>query len=99
MGIRLRKSLGYGLTDLDYEGTRLTDSRINLDSPLMKEGDIDIHAYLKWLSGRNSSSQFDRWYLSENADKRGLWIPECLSYSPEYGLPNVLVMRPIAMTD
>jgi hypothetical protein len=35
MGVRVHKFLGYGLTDVTYDGGRLTDPRINQDRPLL----------------------------------------------------------------
>jgi len=91
--------MGYGLADLEHEGWRLTDPRINPDSPLVDKS-IEVSAvdYAAWLrrQRRVRIMQLDEWYLREH-DPEKTWITDASAYSPEHGLPNVLVIRPLAM--
>ena len=58
--------------------------------------------YLGWLSERSGEVHLDRGYLNEKlgeSGKDGLWLPDCCAYAGEYGLPSVLVLRPVHATD
>lgn len=100
MGIRIHKSLGYGLTDVEKD-----DPRINWGSFLLTgEGDRnDVGVYNGWLmmaKDRDDLSPLDAWWLNDHAaEQRRVWMTDCIAYSPEYGLPNVLVLRPLACRD
>jgi hypothetical protein len=51
MGIRVHKVIGYGVDDLQHDGRRMTDPRIDwgrLQKKMDKAYDIDAEAFLKW---------------------------------------------------
>jgi hypothetical protein len=115
---RINKAIGYGLTDLQFANTTLTDARINQDSPLVRMelvptvegltkyvewvaehscsienvdgdpvvGNSDFHAIRKRLTGKAESSR-----LGE--------LERCFIYNADYGLGNVIVLRPWTCPD
>jgi|ERR1035437_3399769 hypothetical protein len=102
MGIRIHKFLGYGLTDLAHEGTKLTDPRVNLASPALSYELPAIREYAKWLREENlangTKGDLDTWFIREQAKKKKkLNLDGCFVYSPEFGLANVLAIRPVCM--
>jgi hypothetical protein len=109
MGIRVRKFLGWGLTDLEpgEKGHGQADSRVNWDSPLLgwDSAESAPRAYYEWLEGRRLalgerfSFSLD-WAMLRHTDSRpGDSLRDSVAYDPEYGLPEVLALRPVAKTD
>lgn len=101
MGIRVNRFLGYGLTDVQHEKYEITDDRINTSSWLLDFEPPPNGAYLTWLSQRPEASGYsiDRWYLRDTPEQKQRDLCSCIAYSPEYGLPNVLALQPLAMTN
>jgi hypothetical protein len=113
MGIRVHKRLGYGLTDVSYDkkAWKFTDERINPDSPLLDtNGDVPIADYRRWLSVQNADRDFgavnflDASFLNDEATKpkrqrRVTSLSDCVVHQAEYGLPNVLCIRPASCHD
>jgi hypothetical protein len=96
--------MGYGLDDLAHQGFKLIDPRINLSSPAW-DYNMDVEDYAKWLEATPVADEFDmdldRWTLRDRS-RDNQWKPDmndCYAYSPEYGLANVLVLRPLATKD
>jgi hypothetical protein len=105
MGIRVHKFLGYGLTDLT-PGYR-SDPRVNWDSPLLPTGDESPTAgdYWTWLEARRGavgdkfSFSLDWALLRHDEKRRGADLYGCAVYEHEYGLKEVLALRPVTKDD
>jgi hypothetical protein len=105
MGIRVHKILGWGLTDLekDYEA----DPRVNWASPLLPGGDKTPTAgdYWSWLEKRREAAgkkfpfSLDWAMLRHDEKLREKDLYGCVVYEHEYGLPEVLVIRPATKDD
>lgn len=112
MGYRLHKVMGYGLTDVASENYRITDPRINVDSFLLDRSE-DASApqpYDEWLAERypaldpesakpifeNLDAEMERQLLSKSGADDALRV---VTWEGEYGLPNVLVVRPAGETN
>lgn len=97
MGTRIKKILGYGLSDVEADGYELKDERINPESPLLGS-EMKMKDYLTFLKGRNSfESYMERSMISqEEHDDQDL--RSVLTWDPEYGVPNVLVITPLGYT-
>lgn len=103
MGLRIHKALGWGLTDLQACGG---DSRVNWGAdPFKYEGRTGFD-YLPWLVARHENDKpyfsYD-WVVLSSSDglekfgKKNVF--KAVTYSPEYGKPEVLVIRPFTLTD
>lgn len=100
MGIRVHKTLGYGLTDVAKD-----DSRVNWDSALLSHDKLSGEDYLRWLYGRfQQERKEDGWNphsldfvsLREDVKLRQASMHDCLEHgSGDGGLPNVLLLRPL----
>jgi hypothetical protein len=106
MGIRCRKVLGYGLTDVQHSEDRytITDGRINVERlGNLLAGDPTVDGYAAFLQAnkdrdeRGSWGLLDAWTVRDNDHRRRL--DECVIWNGEFGLPNVLVVQPLAMHD
>lgn len=102
MGIRVHKFLGWGLTDVKPE-----DERINWDTWLLGyEGAPSPEDYLAWLEKRQDDQRFtlDYAHLKHLPPPSGKWdrdrdMTGCAVHRDEFGLPEVLVLRPLAHHD
>jgi hypothetical protein len=102
MGIRVHKFLGYGLTDVKPK-----DERINWESWLLTYEDApEPEAYLAWLEARQDERRFslDYAHLKHLPPSDGKWHParsleDCAVWRDEYGLPEVLALRPFGLPD
>ncbi|MBD3004868.1 hypothetical protein [Streptomyces sp. 5-10] len=97
MGIRINKVLGYGLTDVRVEGQwRIADPRVNSNSHLLTHVEPE-QSYLSYLAELAEGGDFDA-ELEEGmlrmAGERGAVSFDVCTWDAEYGLPNVLVVRP-----
>jgi hypothetical protein len=97
--------MGYGLIDVTHEGCQLTDPRINANSFLLdrsRERTAEV-GYGEWLAERYPfdpkaadidheilEAEMERQMLEGRADD----AYETVAWQGEYGLPNVLVVRP-----
>jgi hypothetical protein len=110
MGLRIHKAIGWGLTSLAPGEDGQADSRVNWKAEPFKYEGRTGREYLAWLREqaevrrRNGLQWFsiDSMTLgdAEWLDKFGgepVW--QTVTYSPEYGLPEVLVIRPFVCTD
>jgi hypothetical protein len=104
--------MGYGLTDVVSEDYRITDPRINVDSILLdrSEGTSVPQPYVEWLAERypafdpesnkpnldNLDAVMERQLLEKSGAEDALRV---VTWEGEYGLPNVLVVRPAGETD
>lgn len=109
MGIRVKKIVGYGLTDLSYDTAgRLIDERLNPKGYLMATGDAKeeawtasgYHAFLKQHGcepfDKNPDTPFQD-MLCFHMDKplKRHWDPwDSVIYDGEFGMPNVVVVIP-----
>jgi hypothetical protein len=102
MGIRVHKTLGYGLSDLKTEesaGWRIADDRVNLDSPAFKFPPPPIEEYRAWLEERREADE-----IAIDLELSFLREPEpgdpkfdletAVIHSGEFGLPEVLLIVP-----
>lgn len=103
MGIRINKALGYGLTNVANKDHEITDPRINADSFLLS-GEVppieDYIAFVERTAGKDEGhfealleARMLQEYTGRDADSQGLCIWRC-----EYGLPEVLLLRPFGFT-
>ena len=98
MGIRIHKVLGYGLPDQVPK-----DPRVSWESPLL-DGEASASDYYSWLEARHAASpgtfsfSID-WAMLRHygAEACGIW-PWAV-HDAEYGLPEVLVVRPATKKD
>lgn len=107
MGIRVHKSIGYGLVDIQYdeESFGLIDPRIDLE--IFKERyewghDPEIRSiYQGWLRQNSCDGiNLDLWYLNDPAPGRGHRnLQDCVIWNAEFGLGNVLLLQPLACKD
>lgn len=102
VGIRINKVIGYGLDDVATENYEITDPRINPDSPLLTGVDKDGDDYWTFLEKAAEAGDEDaghdllmrKMLTDREADTR--WL---VTHQAEYGLPNVLVVRPVGFPD
>lgn len=120
MGIRLKKVLGYGLTDLVSDNCRIADPRVRVDDDEFEDilnkkvseyaefidARIDelkteqegLEGDEKWaIRSREMDLSLVRMGLNDENKKERLY--NLITYSPEYGLDNVLVFTPAGMSD
>lgn len=102
MGIRIRKMLGYALTDV-VEG----DTRVNWKSPLLTyEPELTLEVFLGWKILLRSESPpedlaaavktLSEGWIYKSAERE---LAACVQHDSEYGLPNVLLVRPVEWKD
>jgi hypothetical protein len=102
VGIRINKVIGYGLDDVVTENGAISDPRINPDSPLLTGIDEDGDDYWTFLEriaeAGDETAQHElllmKMLTDREADTR--WL---VTHQAEYGLPNVLVVRPVGFPD
>lgn len=102
MGIRVKKMLGYGLTNVKVKDKyTLDDPRINAQSPLLRHEDVpSVGSYLKWVRNQQDRDYgHDPWILHERDRRRFGELDDCVRWEPEYGLANVLCIRPLSCPD
>lgn len=94
MSLRIRKVLGYALTDVVP-----SDPRINWDSRLLHpDGALTFGDYVRHLEASGPFEDADLEYLdmvrAELERVRGYRLGECAVHSFDYGLPSVMVVVP-----
>lgn len=107
MGIRIHKALGWGLSDVQPG----TDPRVNWGAePFRYEGRAGAE-YAAWVEENSCARQpdapywftLDRALLSSRSPEaerfRAARVWESVTYSPEYGMPEVLVIRPFTQRE
>lgn len=110
MGIRVRKQMGYGLTDVQHQDMRISDPRINPNNRFIRDYDhkaMDVVKYIAWLKEERRSAMEGGYLnmdvmigeMSEESGKRLPSMYDAIAYDGEYGLPNVLVLTPLFMRD
>lgn len=105
MGIRINKMVGYGLADVAVADGKITDPRVNACSPLLTyDYEATTDAFLAWLDGRgDDDSRVEastlRSLTVDRADARRIDPLSAVVSNLEYGLPNVLCVRPMWMPD
>lgn len=115
MGIRIHKFIGWGLTDVQTDGEyTVTDPRINAErlGDLNAYEGPTLREYRDWLDKNREKDGFglprgllDDWWLRDEKAKEGLderlsgHVGGCIRYNPEYGLKNVLAIRPVSCDD
>jgi hypothetical protein len=99
MGIRIHKTLGYGLTDVATEGGRITDPRINSDSCLLDETKASPGGYAGFLermaSEGNEDARMEIELVAMTAKEKEVSPSSLCVRAIEGGLPNVLLVRPV----
>lgn len=94
MGIRVKKMLGYGLTNVKPD-----DPRINWVGLDMMH-DLDVKDYLEWLNAGNGIDNSERHLLGHSlSHNEKINLYGCVVHDSEYGLSNVLCLRPTWLTD
>lgn len=107
MGIRIKKLIGYGLSDVKTEKMKCIDDRINPKNMFFEwdfgEGEVATNQeYIKHVKKLNHERSEAKDYLSQNLDiawgaseneKFNIW--DAYDWNPEFGLPNILLLRPI----
>lgn len=95
MGIRVHKMLGYGLTDVlfDKDKYRIVDPRINPGSRLLDYG-ADAPTLDEYLAF-NSDDSIARPITQLAVGSQPESPFECVVHDGEYGLGNVLCIRPV----
>lgn len=107
MGIRINKKLGWALTDLEYDGTRLTDGRVNQSEMFLSPPDEFVPQYLDHLKrllaseGEGGDPDFDiqgEIFSIEIAleQKKPVYWP--VTHDSEYGSADILLVRPVHET-
>src|SRR5687767_2089616 len=108
MGIRIHKFMGYGLDDIKAENYAISDSRINVDSLVFADyDDTTAEDYVTWLEQRYPDGgtldghwNLDRWAIKDSsATGKKIYLSDAWAWSPEYGMDNVLVLKPLSMSD
>jgi hypothetical protein len=100
MSLTVCRFLGYGLTDVANQDMRITDPRINSGSWLLThDGVPGLADYLAWLEDRRDGLKFSLDYAHLKQLPEGPGLDYCAVYSPEYGMPNVLALRPYGCAD
>lgn len=101
MGIRVHKLLGYGLTDVqsDDPGYKITDERINTESPGLNFEAPTISEYRSWLEARREQdgleTDLELSFLREpEPGDPKFSLDDAVVWNGEYGLSNVLVISP-----
>jgi len=107
MGIRIKKVLGYGLTDLKVDAdNRIIDPRINPKSRLFSYEKSEVketEKYLKFLNERKELEPDNFGIVMEImaleqviSDKKSFYYSprSCVTHEDEGGLPEVLVITP-----
>ena len=107
MGVRVHKIMGYGLTDVKTREYRIADGRINRNSKLFNGYDLEIGDYISYLESKFDKSNFDTYSLDlsilsskdTKENNRKYSMREGLFWNGEYGMKNVLVLKPICCDD
>jgi len=109
MGIRIRRKLGYGLTDVQYdkEGWKFSDPRINASSFLLdyETDKPDMADYREWLETNAEDTFVEGWYFSDLDEEKCRRcrpedrLDELVTHDPEFGEPGVLLIRPLGYRD
>lgn len=104
MGIRVHKTLGYGLNDVKTDEDadwHITDERINLDAAPFKSGKEypSIQEYREWLeAGRKTGdieTDLELSFLREpEPGDPDPTLDYTVTHQGEFGLPNVLLLTP-----
>lgn len=100
MGIRIQVVAGYALTDVMSVGGIITDPRINSYSPLLDPGLVSptLDEHKQWLDERpepdKAGAKRVRFLLGDRDDVLLDELSDSITYEPEYGLSNVLVITP-----
>lgn len=94
MGIRIRKVMGYGLTDVETSDQEITDTRINPESPLLR-CETSLKEYLKYLKGKECFEARMEESVIHDGSVTERDLHSVLTWDPEYGMPNVLVITPL----
>jgi len=109
MGIRIRRKLGYGLTDVQYdkEAWKFSDPRINASSFLLdyETDKPDMADYREWLETNAEDTFVEGWYFSDLDEEKCRRcrpedrLDELVTHDPEFGEPGVLLIRPLGYRD
>lgn len=99
MGIRVRKLLGYGLTDVKAGEGREVDERINWDSPGLTFTAPPASDYRDWLEVNREAgvieTDVELSLLREpEPGERRIDLDSAVVHDGEFGLPDVLVICP-----
>lgn len=92
MDIRVKKMLGFGLTNV-----KENDARLNWDSPLFTYEEPG--SYYDWLKNSGHAYPGSERSLLEGLNLTKVEGIDCAVYDSEYGLPNVLCIRPSWLKD
>jgi len=97
MGIRIKKILGYALTDIITHDGSITDERINTESPFF-DWDVSIGSYREFLGSKQGFSVEMERHLIDGSDVSERDLRGVFHWDSEYGLPNVIVIQPLLLT-
>lgn len=104
MGIRVHKTLGYGLSDVktkDGAGWHITDERINLEAAPFKSGKEcpSIEEYREWLEASRKAGDIEidlelSFLREPEPGDPKFTLDYAVTHEGEFGLPNVLLITP-----
>lgn len=102
MGIRVHKFAGYGFTDMQPN----VDPRVNWKCGLLNWDHHGLSGddYFHWLGDQRRILEtrvfsMDYLMLRTEAKLRSATLLDCLAWDTEYGLKNVMALRPLAYPD
>lgn len=105
MGIRVHKKIGYGLADVATTNleSRISDERINLNSPAIRQEHMPIEPYEDWLRAQQLNGDPDFSYALDLAilgdSKKSFDLESAVTHNGEFGLSNVLLIIPPSFQD
>lgn len=102
MGIRVHKTLGYGLSDVKTEegaGWRLADERINAECPALNFRSGPIEEYKEWLEEQREAGDIEidlelSFLREPEPGDPHFDLDSAVIHNGEFGLPNVLCIVP-----
>jgi hypothetical protein len=104
----ITKMLGWGLTDVTTNGSTITDPRLNMTSRYFTDPYSDTPSeYAQYLRGVGGDSNREAASIESlirhdavpRKTKTMMRPSEAVVHRNEYGLPNVLCIRPVTFTD
>lgn len=103
MGIRIHKSIGYGLSDVQASNYDIHDERFNLEDGYFKdrnENDFTIQGLKNYIQEQHDKEKNDAGYsmltfeLLKLEENEWYDIHQFVSHNGEFGLPEVLMFQP-----
>ena len=113
MGIRLHKTMGYGLINVQNDNGHIADERFDSEGYMMaswedKDDKWTLDGFYQFLKNKAKSLEtIDQWDVSFEAqsvrqlmeEKNNFDFYSCFIHQSEYGLPEVFMCIPICQVD